>query len=83
MIQITKNQDTNWNICQNSMGYFESIAIKEGCENTYFCRDIKYIISLIYKYDAFKISDFTEYGLSLIDEYLTKRNYTRENLFKS
>lgn len=82
MIQITKNQDSNWNILQNENGTFYSIAIKEGCEDAYFCKDIRYIISLIYKYSAFKIQDFTEYGLQLIDEYLQNSRFTRQDLFK-
>lgn len=79
--QITNNQDSNWNIWQDENSIFQSIAIKEGCNNTYFCHKINYIIGLIYKYKAFKISDFTEYGTSLIDEYLTQSRFTRQDLF--
>ena len=81
MKQITNNSDTNWNIYQDEDGIFQSIAIKEGCNNTYFCSNIKYIISLIYKYKAYKISDFTEYGMQLIKEHLN-HYYTLSDLFK-
>ncbi len=82
MKQITNNQDTNWNLYENENGFLYSIAIKEGCTSTTY-GNIKHLISIIYKYNAYKISDFTEYGLSLIDQYLKDRRYTRKDLFQS
>ena len=82
MKQITKNQDTNWNIFQDENGIFRSIAIKAGCNDSHFCSNIKHIIALIYNYKAFQKSDFTEYGYSLILEYLNKTGYTENDLFK-
>ena len=83
MKQITKNQDSNWNIFQDERGIFYSIATKQGCDSTIFCGNIKHIIKIIYKYNAFKPSDFTEYGINLIDEYLQARKYKRSDLFKN
>ncbi len=78
--QVTKEQDSNWNIYQDEKGIFHSIAIKPGCQNSYF-GDLKHIVSLIYNYKSFKKEDFTEYGYSLIMEYLNKRGYTENDLF--
>jgi hypothetical protein len=82
MKQITKNTDTNWNIYQDEKGYFYSKAIKEGCQDTFFCSNINYIIGLIYNYKSFKKEDFTEYGYSLILNYLNEMKFTEEQLFK-
>jgi len=84
--QITNIKIGNWNIFLDDKGWFWSITKKgekyKGCKDSFFCSDIKYIISVIYKYNSFKIEDFTEYGLSLIDAYLKEHNCTRIDLFK-
>ena len=82
MIRITKTQN-NHDIYLNNSGYFESIANNPQCQNTVFCSKINYIISLIYNYSIYKLEDFTEYGIKLIDKYLQERKYSRNDLFKT
>lgn len=82
MIRITKTQN-NHDIFLNESGYFEAIANNPQCKNTVFCSKINYIIGLIYKYKAYKVEDFTEYGIQLIDRYLQEGKYTRQDLFKT
>lgn len=82
MQQVTCETDTNWNIYCDSRRVMYAVAVRDGCKDSYF-GDIKHIIGLIYDYNSFKESDFTIYGMSLIDGYLEKHGYKHSDLFKN
>ena len=74
MKQVTIERNSNWEIYHDTQyDMFLSVAIVEGASDSTFCKNIDYIVKLIQTYKSFKKSDFTSYGLKLINEYIAKK----------
>lgn len=79
MKRVTKGENSNWAIFYDTQyDRFLSVAIVEGASDTTFCNNISYIIHLIQSYKSFKKSDFTDYGLQLINDYINKKKIVLE-----